>query len=108
MRELVGISLPLHQLACSGIGQAQPPTTIARRLQLDLSAGHTHQPIAWGSDELTDSVDGHDVRFCNTGGWLLRKGADGRLDYLGAEIVVYETGRGLRSIPIRASDLTAP
>ena len=24
--------------------------------------GHTHQPIPWGSDELTDSVDGHEVR----------------------------------------------
>jgi predicted phosphodiesterase len=204
VRELVGINLPLHQLASSGIGQAQPLTTLARRLQLDLSAGrtdrvsrylerleavlagrsvpllrrlvrrflarrarslivaalaegeqtrfsrsflsrppvrerfrryyrsclaeldrlrrehgldlppprhvvfgHTHQPIAWGSDELTDSIDGHDVRLCNTGGWLLRKGSDGQLDYAGAEIVVYETGRGLRSIPIRASDLTA-
>ena len=25
--------------------------------------GHTHQPIPWGSDELTDAVDGHEVRF---------------------------------------------
>jgi len=205
VRELVGVNLPLHQLACSGIGQAQPLTSLARRLQLDLSAGrtdrvsrylerleavvagrsvpvftrlirrvlsrrarslivsalaeaertrfsrsfisrppvrerfrryyrsclveldrlrrehdldlppprhvvfgHTHQPIPWGSDELTDSVDGHEVRFCNTGGWVLKKGADGELEYAGAEVVVYETGRGVRSIPIRAGDLTVP
>jgi predicted phosphodiesterase len=204
VRELVGVNFPLHQLACSGVGQAQPLTTLARRLQLELSAGrtdrvarylgrleaaltgrsiplltrllrrwlarraralivaalseaehtrysrsflsrrpvrerfrryywsclaeldrlrrehaldlppprhvvfgHTHQPIPWGSDELTDSVDGHEVRFCNTGGWLFRKGRDGRLEYPGAEVVVYETGRGVRSIPVGAGDLEA-
>ena len=202
VRELVGVNLPLHQLACSGIGQAQPLTALARRLQLDLSAGrtdrvsrylqrleavvaspslpflsrlvrralarrarslivaalaeaertrfsrsflsrpavrerfrryyrsclvelerlrlehgldlpppghvvfgHTHQPIPWGSDELTDSVDGHAVRFCNTGGWVLKKGPDGHHEFAGAEVVVYETGHGIRSIPIRANDL---
>jgi UDP-2,3-diacylglucosamine pyrophosphatase LpxH len=202
VRELVGVNLPLHQLACSGIGQAQPLTALARRLQLDLSAGrtdrvsrylerleevfagssvpvltrlvrrllarrarslivaalaeaertrfsrsflsrpavrerfrryyrsclveldrlradhgldlppprhvvfgHTHQPIPWGSDELTDSVDGHEVRLCNTGGWVLKKGAGGEIEFAGAEVVVYETGRGVRSVPIRAADL---
>jgi UDP-2,3-diacylglucosamine pyrophosphatase LpxH len=204
VRELVGVNFPLHQLACSGIGQAQPLTAIARRLQLDLSTGrterlarylerleafvasrslpffsrlvrrwlarraralvvaavaeaeqtrfsrsflsrphvrerfrryyrsclaeierlrrehgldlppprhvvfgHTHQPIPWGSDELADTVDGHAVRFCNTGGWLLRRGPDGRPDYPGAEIVVYETGVGVRSIPIRSPEVLA-
>ena len=202
VRELVGVNLPLHQLACAGIGQAQPLTALARRLQLDLSAGrvdrvsrylerleaaltspslpavsrllrrwiarrarslivaalaeaeqtrfsrsflsrpavrerfrryyrsslaeldrlrrehghdlpaprhvvfgHTHQPIPWGSDELTDSVDGHELRFCNTGGWVLRKGPDGRHEFVGAEVVIYESGSGLSSIPIRAGDL---
>jgi UDP-2,3-diacylglucosamine pyrophosphatase LpxH len=204
VRELVGVNFPLHQLACSGIGQAQPLTALARRLQLDLSAGrtdrvsrylerleavlvsrsvpvlqrlvrhwiagrarslivtalaeaehtrfsrsflsrppvrerfrryyrsclaelarlrqehelavpppryvvfgHTHQPIPWGSDELADSVDGHDVRFCNTGGWVLKKGSDGRQEFVGAEIVVYETGRGVHSVPIREESLAA-
>ena len=204
VRELVGVNFPLHQLACSGIGQAQPLTVLARRLQLDLAAGrtdrvarylerleavvagghvpwlarlvrrwlarrarasivdalreaeqtrfsrsflsrpavrerfrryfrsslaeldrlrtehgldlppprhvvfgHTHQPIPWSSDELADRVDGHEVRLCNTGGWLLRRRADGRHEYAGAEIVLYETGRGVRSIPVRASDLDA-
>jgi 3',5'-cyclic AMP phosphodiesterase CpdA len=195
--ELVGVNFPFHQLASSGIGQAQPLTAVARRLQLELSAnrtdrlrrylarledavasrslplfsrlvrrwlfrragamvvaaladeeqarfsrsfltrppvrerfqryyrrclaeierlrrehgldlppprhvvfGHTHQPIPWGSDELADTVDGYAVRFCNTGGWLLRKREDGRLEHPGAEVVVYETGVGLRSVAI--------
>jgi len=202
VRELVGINLPLHQLGCSGIGQAQPLSAVARQLQLDLAAGrtdritryllrleaavvgggtpllrrllgrwlarrarasivaaleeagqtrfsrsflsrpavrerfrryyrsclseidrlrsehgidlppprhvvfgHTHQPIAWGSDELVDSVDGHEVRFCNTGGWLLKQTPGGGHEYPGAEIVVYETGPGVRSIPITAKDV---
>jgi UDP-2,3-diacylglucosamine pyrophosphatase LpxH len=200
VREIVGVNFPLHQLACSGIGQAQPLTAVARRLQLELSAGrtdrldrylgrletavasrplplfarlvrrwlarraralivtalteaeqtrysrsflsrpqvrerfrsyyrsclaeierlrsergldlppprhvvfgHTHQPIPWGSDELADTVDGHAVRFCNTGGWLLREAPDGGRQYPGAEIVVYETGAGVRSIPVRSA-----
>lgn len=202
VRELVGVNFPLHQLASSGIGQAQPLAALARRLQLEIAAGrtdrvarylerleagvasrpvplltrlvrrwlarraralvvdalaaaqqtrysrsflsrppvrerfrryyrsclaeldrlrrehgrdlpsprhvvfgHTHQPIPWGSDELVDSVDGHEVRFCNTGGWLLRKGPDGRPEYAGAEVVLYETGRGMRSIAVGADDV---
>jgi UDP-2,3-diacylglucosamine pyrophosphatase LpxH len=201
VRELVGVNFPFHQLASSGVGQAQPLTTVARRLQLELSAGrtdrlgryldrleasvasrsvpllarlvrrfvlrrartlvlasledeeqarfsrsflarpsvrerfrsyyrsclaelerlrrehgldlppprqvvfgHTHQPIPWGSDELADTVDGHSVRFCNTGGWLLRRREDGRLEHPGAEVVVYETGVGVRSVPIVLPD----
>jgi UDP-2,3-diacylglucosamine pyrophosphatase LpxH len=202
VRELVGVNFPLHQLACSGIGQAQPLTALARRLQLDLYAGstdrvarylerleavlasralplltrlvrrfiarraralvvealadaehtrysrsflarpqvrerfrryfrsslaelerlrrehghdlptprhvvfgHTHQPIPWGSDELSDTVDGRPVRFCNTGGWLIKRGPDGREEYPGAEVVVYETGRGLRSVAIGPAEV---
>jgi predicted phosphodiesterase len=197
VRELVGVNFPLHQLASSGIGQAQPLTAVARRIQLELVAGrtdrlsrylerledavasrsvpllarlvrrwllrrgrtlavaalaqseqarysrsflvrpavrerfrryyricldeldrlrrehgldlppprhvvfgHTHQPIAWGSGELADTVDGHPVRFCNTGGWLLRRTADGRLEHPGAEVVLYEAGVGVRSIRV--------
>jgi predicted phosphodiesterase len=200
VRELVGVNFPLHQLACSGIGQARPLTAVARRLQLDIAGGrtdrvarylerlesavagrslpvwtrlvrrwlarraralvlaalaeaeqtrysrsflsrppvrerfrryyrsclaelerlrrehgldvpaprhvvfgHTHQPIPWGSDELVDTVDGRPVRFCNTGGWLLRETPAGRREYPGAEVVVYETGAGVRSIPVRSA-----
>jgi len=67
--------------------------------------GHTHQPIPWGSDELTDTVDGRVVRFCNTGGFLLKEEPAGRTRFVGAEVVLYETGRGLWSEAIRADDL---
>ena len=65
--------------------------------------GHTHQPIPWGTDELVDDIDGHAVRFCNTGGWLLNPAADG--EFVGAEVVVYESGRGFRSHSVRRDDL---
>jgi hypothetical protein len=64
--------------------------------------GHTHQPIPWGADELVDDIDGHTVRFCNTGGWLLKADGD---EFVGAEVVVYESGRGFRSHSFRSHDL---
>jgi len=202
LREVVGINLPLHQLACTGIGQARPLSQIARTIQREafqgrtetlekyferlslwvrsdrsrgwprrtLTAlalrwargrllsvleslehtrysrefltrpsvrerfrqyyrysiaeterllaehgieiprpthvifGHTHQPIPWEAEELADVVDGHPVRFCNTGGWLLREDQSS-LDFVGAELLLYETGSGVRSVSIRTRDL---
>jgi UDP-2,3-diacylglucosamine pyrophosphatase LpxH len=66
--------------------------------------GHTHQPIPWGSDELVHEVDGRTIRFSNTGGWLRRR-LSGREDFPGAEVVLYETGRGFWSESIRGTDL---
>lgn len=40
LQELVGMNLPLNQLACSGIGQAQPLTHLVRRIQQEVEAGH--------------------------------------------------------------------
>ncbi len=202
LREVVGINLPLHQLACTGIGQARPLSQIARTIQREafqgrtdslekyferlsrwvrsegsrpwprrmLTAwalrwassklrsilatlehtrysrefltrpsvrerfrqyyryslaeserlladhgiqipppthvvfGHTHQPIPWNAEELIDVVDGNPVRFCNTGGWLLRENGSS-LDFVGAEVLVYETGRGVQSVSIQTQDL---
>jgi len=202
LREMVGINLPLNQLACSGIGQAKPLSELARRIHGDLSAGrvhdvekyferfeaiilgeksmswakrwaavagtrwikkkflrtlaslerarysreflsrprvrarfrkyyrytiheierlrhhygvdiplpthvvfgHTHQPIAWGAEELSDVVDGNPVSFCNTGGWVLKDDGFG-LSFSGAEVLVYESGQGIQSIPVRSSDV---
>ncbi len=202
LREVVGINLPLHQLACTGIGQARPLSQIARAIQSEafqgktetlqkyferlsrwvrsdrsrgwprrtLTAlalrwasakflsvlaslehtrysrefltrpsvserfrqyyryslaeterlraehgieiprpthvvfGHTHQPIPWEAEELADVVDGHPVSFCNTGGWLLREDQSS-LDFVGAEVLLYETGSGVRSVSIRTKDL---
>lgn len=204
LQELVGLNLPLNQLACTGIGQAEPLTTLVRRLQRDVERGrlgeltrcldrlearllaerssgsrmrraaeryvlrwikrwilatlagneqarysrlflnrpavrdrfrryfryslneiaqlsrehaidipvpshvvfgHTHQPIPWGTDELVDRIDGQTVRFCNTGGWLLKDDLPGGTEFVGAEIVMYETGRGFRSQSVRDADL---
>lgn len=41
LREMVGINLPLNQLACAGIGQAQPLAELARQIQREISAGQT-------------------------------------------------------------------
>jgi UDP-2,3-diacylglucosamine pyrophosphatase LpxH len=202
LQELVGMNLPLNQLACAGIGQAQPLTTLIRAIQreadfgrtdiltrcldrfvaqvmakrigvsrarraaeravlewmkrrvlrwlaaseparysrlfmtrphirerfrryyratagemrqlrlqhgIDLPPpthvvfGHTHQPIPWGAGELVDVIEERPVHFCNLGGWLLRD--DDPQSFVGAEVVLYESGRGLSSHSIRASDL---
>jgi UDP-2,3-diacylglucosamine pyrophosphatase LpxH len=202
LREVVGINLPLHQLACTGIGQARPLSQIARTLQREafqgrsdtlakyfdrltervrsdrsrrwpqrmfaawalrwtsskfrsllatlehtrysrefltrpsvrerfrqyyryslaeterlraehgidiprpkhIVFGHTHQPISFEAEELVDVVDGNPVRFCNTGGWLLREEGSS-LDFVGAEVLLYETGSGVRSVSIRTKDV---
>jgi UDP-2,3-diacylglucosamine pyrophosphatase LpxH len=202
LREVVGINLPLHQLACTGVGQAKPFSELARKIQREIAAGrtdslrkyfgrlersiggnetlgwgrrhlarlalrwvrrkllttleslehtrysrefltrprvrerfrqyyrysigeierlsrehgteipaprhvvfgHTHQPIPWKAEELADSVDGHPVSFCNTGGWILKEDR-ASLDFVGAEVLLYESGVGVRSVSIRTSDL---
>ncbi len=71
---------------------------------LNVIFGHTHQPIPWGSEELMTRVNGKVVRLCNTGGWLLRE-EEGATDFVGAEVILYETGRGVRSVSIRTEDL---
>jgi len=78
-------------------GVAIPPPT-------HVVFGHTHQPIPWEAEELVDVVDGHRVSFCNTGGWLLREN-QASLDFVGAEVLLYETGSGVRSVSIRTKDL---
>jgi UDP-2,3-diacylglucosamine pyrophosphatase LpxH len=202
LQELVGMNLPLNQLACTGVGQAEPLTAFIRSIQRDvengrlgelartldrlearllsgrynvsrmrraaeryvirrvkrwiLSAlatheharysrlflsrpqvrdrfcryfrysmneitrlsrdhgidiplpsdvvfGHTHQPIPWGARELVDEIDGRTVQFCNTGGWLLKDNAE--RTFVGAEVLIYETGRGLWSQSVRSGDL---
>ena len=66
--------------------------------------GHTHQPIPWGANELVDVIDEHEITFCNTGGWLLKEDRAG-LSFAGAEVLVYESGRGVRSIAVTDADV---
>lgn len=62
--------------------------------------GHTHQPISWNdaNPPKLDSVSSASPKLLtlhNTGGWLEDKG-----EFCGAEIFVYESGRGFSSISI--------
>jgi hypothetical protein len=201
LREMVGINLPLNQLACTGVGQAQPLSQLARKLQSEVNAGklgsvqkyfdrfeafvnrsesigwpkraaarlvikvarrglmellgsveharyssefltrpvvrdrfrkyysytlrelerlkaerglsipepthvvfgHTHQPIPWDAEELIDVVDGRAIRFCNTGGWILKENSS--LELVGAEVLLCESGKGIRSVSVRTPDV---
>jgi UDP-2,3-diacylglucosamine pyrophosphatase LpxH len=207
LQELVGLNLPLNQLACTGIGQSEPFSTLARRIRRDVEYGrlgelarcldrlesrvleersggsrmrraaeryvvrwikrwilrtlatnenarysrlflnrpqvrdrfrryfryslneiaqlsrehdidvptplhvvfgHTHQPIPWGAGELVDDIDGRPVRFCNTGGWLMKNDTPGGTEFVGAEVVLYESGSGFTSASIRDDALISP
>ncbi len=62
--------------------------------------GHTHNPFSWGRVEPNPiAVDGMTVRLYNTGGWLTKK-EDNFDKFVGAEVFIYETGRGLSSVSI--------
>src|SRR5262249_62117721 len=41
IRDLVGLNLPLSQLASAGIGQSQPLTRVVRSIQREVTAGQT-------------------------------------------------------------------
>jgi UDP-2,3-diacylglucosamine pyrophosphatase LpxH len=83
LQELVGINLPLNQLACTGIGQAEPLTSLVRTLQRDVYSGRLSQ-VARLLDRLEShilakrsnaswtrrAVERHVVRFIK--GWVLR------------------------------------
>lgn len=59
--------------------------------------GHTHQPISWNNPLIPPKgIFPNDVKLYNTGGWLETGGK-----FCGAEVFVYETGKGFSSITIR-------
>ncbi|MCP4137811.1 MAG: hypothetical protein GY754_43015 [bacterium] len=65
--------------------------------------GHTHQPIPWGSEEAKinpPQLSGETLYMYNTGGWLNKKNSAGKLEFGGAEIFFYETGKGFTSVSI--------
>jgi hypothetical protein len=65
--------------------------------------GHTHQPIPWGlpSAPSIRLSDGRDIRLYNTGGWLVKKDAEGKEEFCGAEVFFYDTKEGFSSEGIR-------
>ncbi|MCP4130020.1 MAG: hypothetical protein GY754_03280 [bacterium] len=62
--------------------------------------GHTHQPIPWegmaAPDIKPSQLKGNFLELYNTGGWLINK-----KKFVGAEVFIYETGKGFRSENIR-------
>lgn len=64
--------------------------------------GHTHQPIPWGNPKapqlpMPQLGPGKRLGMYNCGGWLCRTGKDGRMEFCGAEVFFYETGKGISS-----------
>ncbi len=64
--------------------------------------GHTHQPIPWGSErapviEVPQLPEGKALTMYNTGGWLIKMDKNNVLQFSGAEIFFYETGKGFSS-----------
>jgi hypothetical protein len=57
--------------------------------------GHTHQPIRWAAPKPMLVAEGQELKVHNTGGWLVEGGT-----FMGAEVFLYETGRGFSSIPV--------
>jgi UDP-2,3-diacylglucosamine pyrophosphatase LpxH len=63
--------------------------------------GHTHQPISWDEKNppkmhTVSSASPRRVTLHNTGGWLTDNGS-----FCGAEVFIYETGKGFSSVPIK-------
>ncbi|MBN1901762.1 metallophosphoesterase [Candidatus Sumerlaeota bacterium] len=64
--------------------------------------GHTHQPTSWGDENAPKTkpilaADMKPVTLYNTGGWLKDKNDK----FCGAEIFIYESGKGFSSVSIR-------
>jgi hypothetical protein len=64
--------------------------------------GHTHQPFAWYSTDMSIPVPGGTtVRLFNTGGWLSKTTDGGKSEFCGAEVFKYETDGGFSSVRIK-------
>lgn len=59
--------------------------------------GHTHHPLSWNEGALLPQTN---ITYYNTGGWLNDQPGGG---FCGADVFVYESGKGMRSIPVRSS-----
>jgi predicted phosphodiesterase len=68
--------------------------------------GHTHQPIAWGASDAPSieleqlPKEKQPFSMYNAGGWLNKKNENGELQFCGAEIFFYETGKPISSVRV--------
>lgn len=66
--------------------------------------GHTHRPVSWEVKKATEilvPITKKRVRIYNTGGWLNKRNARGRLMFCGAEVFLYQTGKGFSSVSVK-------
>ena len=68
--------------------------------------GHTHQPTPWGDQSApktkpSPEVGMRPITLYNTGGWLNRVNENKEIEFCGAEVFVYESKKGFKSISIR-------
>ena len=65
--------------------------------------GHTHRPTPWNSLKVSTRYQETPglipVYLHNTGGWLYHSAGD-KKEFFGAEVFIYETGVGFRSVGI--------
>ena len=62
--------------------------------------GHTHEPISLNDNNAPKiNINGQIVKLFNTGGWLY-KNENNQKNFVGAEIFLYETGKGFSSLRI--------
>lgn len=67
--------------------------------------GHTHRTIPWGADNPPQTnplgvTDMRPVKLYNSGGWLNKLDDRSQIEFCGAEVFKYETGKGFQSIAI--------
>jgi hypothetical protein len=68
--------------------------------------GHTHIPIRWNSmekpnDRPLTAPNGQPIFLFNCGGWLVENDEKGRDEFRGAEVFLYETGKGMTSVSVK-------
>lgn len=88
------------------IGEVKEKYGIDIPLPTTMIMGHTHRPIPWKSDkapvlDMPQLPEGNPLTIYNTGGWLNKMDKNNQLRFCGAEIFVYETGKGISSVSIR-------
>jgi UDP-2,3-diacylglucosamine pyrophosphatase LpxH len=68
--------------------------------------GHTHQPIQWDdpqapSIKFSNHQQTYEINLFNMGGWLYRKTKMDKKEFCGAEIFIYDSDSGMRSVNLK-------
>jgi len=68
--------------------------------------GHTHRPIPWADPsapkmEPQAITSMRPIRLYNTGGWINREKENGKTEFCGAEVFLYDSESGMKSVGVR-------